>query len=178
MFLVASLILFFSSISSSNFLTSSCSQVKHIVSYTKLLRVHSCLKFLSVSCLVRQIRQFCLPQSAPFQGLDVISRSCNLMPALSTILTLVHVRLKRFSSLALSLFANSLFLVKGTNITDFIDLLYWIFSSLDRILVFLSSVGVLILLFNFLNVLGISSSRSGQFLYHVSLLSNFFFSLV
>ena len=66
-----------------------------------------------------QSRHFCLPQSWPCQGLDLVRRFSSLSPAFSTILSLYPVRLPSFSSASLSCLASLLPAVYGTNMTAF-----------------------------------------------------------
>ena len=108
------------------------SHVKHLVSYTRLLFVHSCPSFFSVTLLVYHDKQFLRPQSCPFQGLDFVIVSCSFTPVLSTIFILFLVIFEIFSSFSLSNFANSPPGVWGTNITDTTGcsfLLVWLFLS-------------------------------------------------
>ena len=88
-FSLSILVLFLSPFpSSSAFFMDSSSQLRHQVSYTIFLLVQSWVVSLPVLCLVRQSRQFGLAQSCPCHGSAFTRTSSNLVPALSTILSL------------------------------------------------------------------------------------------
>ena len=105
-------------------------QVRHAVSYTQFRFLQSCELVLPSNFLLVHSRQPGLRQSSPAHGLALWRISTNLVPPLSTILSLYPVILSMFSSLSLSLVASSECFVKGTNITPLILLLVVVFLLL------------------------------------------------
>ena len=92
-------------------------QSRHQISYTADLLWQSWLWFLLVIDLVAQSMHFFLQQSLPCQGSDLWRISSNLVPALSTTLSLYPVRLPSFSSASLIFTAKLLWLVNTVNMT-------------------------------------------------------------